>query len=310
MEKSIKDFDIIYISFDEPNAEENFRDLKSKFPHAKRVHGVKGFDAAHRTAAQKAETEFFFIIDGDNKITNDFQFESLGELNGDYVYSWSSKNIVNGLIYGNGGIKLWNKKLWQNMDCHDSGKGTDWCHQVPYFQMDNWYSYSYCNASPFQAFRTGFREGVKLVLDSEGKRDLDLIKDIENISAENLRRLLVWMSVGEDVQNGAYCIYGARLGFLKALCEKDFDINRISDYSWFEELWNGEFSFVRDGHYGEHYDQMAFDIQKITGLPISNLNSTQSELFKKLNRNPKRAGLMKEKGENPLVKNNFEEKKV
>ena len=35
-------FDIIFISFDEPNADENWKLLKEIAPHAKRVHGVKG----------------------------------------------------------------------------------------------------------------------------------------------------------------------------------------------------------------------------------------------------------------------------
>ena len=38
----ISDFDVVYISYDEPNAERNWADLLSKCPWAKRVHGVKG----------------------------------------------------------------------------------------------------------------------------------------------------------------------------------------------------------------------------------------------------------------------------
>ena len=38
----IIDQDIIFLSYDEPNAEKNYADLLSKFPWAKRVHGVEG----------------------------------------------------------------------------------------------------------------------------------------------------------------------------------------------------------------------------------------------------------------------------
>ena len=38
----VTDIDIFYISFDEPNMEENWADLKTKCPWAKRVHGVLG----------------------------------------------------------------------------------------------------------------------------------------------------------------------------------------------------------------------------------------------------------------------------
>ena len=33
------DFDIIYLSYDEPNAEENYANLLTKVPWAKRIHG-------------------------------------------------------------------------------------------------------------------------------------------------------------------------------------------------------------------------------------------------------------------------------
>ena len=39
------------IPHDEPNAEKNYADLLKKVPWAKRVHGVKGSDAAHKAAA-------------------------------------------------------------------------------------------------------------------------------------------------------------------------------------------------------------------------------------------------------------------
>ena len=35
------DYDIIYLSYDEPNAEKNYADLCQKVPWAKRVHGVE-----------------------------------------------------------------------------------------------------------------------------------------------------------------------------------------------------------------------------------------------------------------------------
>ena len=47
----VTELDIFYISYDEPNCEEHWADLLNKVPWAKRVHGVKGFDAAHKAAA-------------------------------------------------------------------------------------------------------------------------------------------------------------------------------------------------------------------------------------------------------------------
>ena len=69
---SINEFDIVYISFDEPNADENYADLLEKCPWAKRSHGVFGSDAAHKAAADLAETDRFITIDADNIVRPDF----------------------------------------------------------------------------------------------------------------------------------------------------------------------------------------------------------------------------------------------
>ena len=64
----ISDLDFVFISFQEPNREENYANLLNIVPWAKRVDGVVGFDNAHKAAAELAETDFFISIDGDNVI--------------------------------------------------------------------------------------------------------------------------------------------------------------------------------------------------------------------------------------------------
>ena len=104
----ITSFDIIFLSYDEPNADKNFADLCNKAPWAKRVHGVKGFDAAHKAAAAAAETDRFITVDADNIVRDDFLSIELDmtKINRHDVISWAGKNVVNGLVYGNGGLKL------------------------------------------------------------------------------------------------------------------------------------------------------------------------------------------------------------
>ena len=62
----IGDLDVFYISYDEPAKEEHWANLMMKFPFAKRVDGVKGFDNAHKECAIQSETDRFISIDGDN----------------------------------------------------------------------------------------------------------------------------------------------------------------------------------------------------------------------------------------------------
>ena len=105
----IGELDVFYLSYDEPNKEEHWADIISKFPFAKRVDGVKGFDNAHKECARQSDTERFITIDGDNIVDEKFFDIELTFPDGTdlehSVISWSAKNVVNGLVYGNGGIK-------------------------------------------------------------------------------------------------------------------------------------------------------------------------------------------------------------
>ena len=60
--------DIIFISYKEPNAEVNYQELLSKFPHAKRVHGVTGIYEAYYAASKLNESDCFITVDGDTVV--------------------------------------------------------------------------------------------------------------------------------------------------------------------------------------------------------------------------------------------------
>ena len=103
-------FDIIFISYQEPNAEANWKALKERFPMAKRVHGVKGIHQAHIQAANKSFTKMFYVVDGDAEIVDDFNFDhKVSEWDLDCVHVWRSRNPINNLEYGYGGVKLLSK---------------------------------------------------------------------------------------------------------------------------------------------------------------------------------------------------------
>ena len=67
-------YDIVFISYREPNADESFSKLKERFPRVKRVHGVKGIHQAHIAAAKKCFTKMIWIVDADALIVDDFNF--------------------------------------------------------------------------------------------------------------------------------------------------------------------------------------------------------------------------------------------
>lgn len=239
----IGDLDVFYISYDEPAKEEHWANLMMKFPFAKRVDGVKGFDNAHKECARQSETSRFIGIDGDNIVDEKFfDLEITFPENTDLAHSivsWSAKNMINGLVYGNGGIKCWPVDLVLEMKTHenaeDETKKVDFCWDLNYIQMNNIYSEVYNAGSPFQAFRAGYREGVKMSLD-EGKTVP--IEDFKKrIWPKNYERLVTWCNVGADVENGIWACFGARLGCYDINFVEDYKLESISSFDWFKSYF-------------------------------------------------------------------------
>jgi hypothetical protein len=280
---NIAELDCIFISYDEPNAEKNYADLLTKAPWAKRIHGVKGSDAAHKAAAQLSDTERFITVDGDNIV--DPQFFNLTLDNTIKQLSWCGKNIINGLVYGNGGLKCWTKEHVMNMRTHEAAEDpnsqVDFCWNSNYQQMANLYSVSYNNASPLQAWRAGFREGVKMTLDNGVKQQL--VNPKKQIVRRNYQRLLIWCSVGADIDNGAWAVYGARLGCHMTNCT-DWDYTQVRDFDYLNQLFNEHKDFdpiYTARRYREH-------LQLQLNLNVADLDPTQSKFFKEVWNNPPR----------------------
>ena len=228
----ISDLDFVYISFKEPNKEENWADLKNKVPWAKRVDGVVGFDSAHKAAADMAETEFFISVDGDNVLDEKFLLETLDWTKTDKraVHRWRARNNINGLVYGNGGLVGWHRETCKNMRTHENAdtqeNQIDFCWGVPHENLHNCYSTTVINGSEQQAFVAGYREGVKM---STHKGKPISAQDFQKIWPTNLRILSTWCTVGADVELGKYAMLGARMGCFNTVIEAGNDHFKIRD---------------------------------------------------------------------------------
>lgn len=276
--------DIIFLSYDEPNAEKNYADLLAKAPWAKRVHGVKGSDAAHKACAALSDTEYFVTVDADNIVDPKFlevevDIDKLG-LTPDHVFSWCGKVHVNNLMYGNGGLKLWTRKFVNNMKTHENSvdgdeKGkVEFCFDDKYYQFNESYSESFTNASPFQAWRAGFREGVKMSLNQGSK-----IEDIRKIWWQNYQRLLIWCSVGADVENGIWSILGAREGCWMTNCT-DWDYANVRDFEWLTNHWNSQHEGADPEVKTAQINFLGKDLREKLKIEIANLDSAGSKFFK------------------------------
>jgi hypothetical protein len=294
----IIEYDVIYLSYDEPNAEKNYADLLTKVPWAKRVHGVKGSDAAHKACAELSDTDRFITVDGDNKIFEDFINKEI-EVSDDVdlkksVISWCGKNVINGLTYGNGGLKCWPKEFVLNMRTHENAPEdnpnaqVDFCWEADYIQQRDIYSLVCNNETKHQAWRAGFREGVKMALD----RGLRVTKS-ELLSShwKNLHMLYVWLMVGKDVSNGIWAILGARAGLHKTMCT-DWDYVQVRDFEYLNSLWREEFENLSEEQVQQEIEKLGSILVDDLELPIDAipLNEGQSKFFKEVYVNPKRAG--------------------
>jgi hypothetical protein len=281
------DMDFVFLSLDEPNADKNFADLKRKVPWAKRVHGVKGFDTAHKRAAEISDTDRFITVDADTQIDEEFlnvlvDLKSLG-VDNTYQFSWCGRIDLNGLKYGNGSLKCWTKDFVKNMRTHENHDGNDknvieFCHFPNYYQFNENYSTSYIDGSAYQAWRAGFREGVKMSLDKNVRLPM------KQLWWQNYQRLLVWMTVGMDNPMGVYAIHGARTGCYLTTCT-DWDFTQANHYNYFEKHWRYD---IHDDNPNPDFFQQVIELgKKITAqhdieLPIEPLSAEQSKFFKQV----------------------------
>ena len=279
--------DIIFLSYDEPNAEKNYYDLKQKVPWAKRIHGVEGSDAAHKACAEISETKHFVTVDGDTIIDPEFLnvVLDLDQLNADddYQFSWCGHIDVNGLKYGNGSLKMWTRDFVKNMKTHENTDGSDettveFCYFDNYLQLNENYSTSIISSTPQQAWRAGFREGVKMSLDRGTP-----VNDLTTIWWQNFHRLLVWTMVGADVENGLWTIYGAREGVYKTMCT-DWDHVQVRDFTYLNSVWQETYSKITEENLLNEIRLLGETLVNELNLPIaaSPLDEQQSKFFKEV----------------------------
>jgi len=276
----VNDLDFVYISFKEPNKEENWADLKNKVPWAKRVDGVVGFDSAHKAAAEVAETDFFISVDGDNILDERFLLETLDWSLTDKkaVHRWRAMNSVNGLVYGNGGIVGWPKQTCLNMRTHENSdtkeNNVDFCWGVPHENLYNYYSTTVINHTPQQAFVAGYREGVKMSLD---RGSAILPEDFrKKVVPSNLRTLSTWMSVGADTEYGKFAMLGARIGCYNTVFE-NMDIEKVRDLGELEKIYE---EYTQGDTIDSDLLAYGESIRQRLEVPVAEYDSNESKFFK------------------------------
>ena len=277
----IADLDVVYLSYDEPQKEEFWIKIQNMVPWAVRVDGVKGSDAAHKAAATASTTDRFVLIDGDNLPDPEFfnlQLE-LDDTSKDAVFRWRARNIIKGLQYGNGGLSCWPTQFIFDMRTHENSDGKDennveFCFYDKYWPMHDCYSVTYPNATAYQAWRAGFREGVKMSLNRGRKPSLQEFE--KYVVSRNYDNLCVWQSVGQDVENGIWAIAGSRAGTVRTMLT-DWDHEQVQWFDHLEQLWNEEYKDIDPWEKAEEWGKQ---LKTKLGMPITLLSAEDSKFFK------------------------------
>ena len=240
--------DIIFVTYSELNAEQNWIKLVSKFPYSKRVSNVKGIYNAYKAAADNSETDYFFVVDADNIILDEFNFDYIPSDTSIGTFLWQAKNPVNQLAYGNGGIKMYKKSefyLIKNLtktlyNPHDFMSFFDFPITSKVKFIKEIASYTHFNCSPFDAWRAAFRECCKLAAFGSHL-------GLSEINQSNSKtRLNIWCTVGKDNKFGEWVILGANEGKLFGL-ENINNISalaKINDYNWLKQYFIKKYNYV------------------------------------------------------------------
>lgn len=217
-------YDIIFISYDEPHADEHYNYLCA-YANAQRVHGVQGIYNAHRAAAELATTRMFWVVDADALIEPDFDFDYVPDVYDQRTtHVWSSRNPVTGAEYGYGGIKLFNREAVLNTHAWGldfaTGMGGAFRH-VPEISCTTVF-----NVDPFSTWRSAFRECVKLSLQD---------------SPESAQRLQGWLAPLMEADYASEAITGAQmaLDFVKQHRDDPDQLSRINDYDFLRDHYPG-----------------------------------------------------------------------
>ena len=209
--------DIVFISYDEKDADLNYDLLLKRFPQAKRIHGVKGNVMAYKEAAKISDTPWYYAVFPKTKIDSEFNFDihpNYLETPGHYIFY--AKNIITNNFYGHGGVKMYHVKT--TIEIENWGYDFTLSSPVSVIPVNSCYIEP---ADAYEAWRTSFREVLKLKDDT---------------TVEGRYRLNLWLT-GNHAAFGEYSIQGA-----KDALNFDGDVTIANSWEWLRDQFNSRYN--------------------------------------------------------------------
>lgn len=220
-------YDVIQLSYDEPLADVLHSRLTRVFgATVKRLHGVAPMRRAYRLTAELADTEQFFLADGDFAIDHEFGAAAVQPLaDGTSMRVWRARNPINGY----GGLKLIRAQALRQL-----GDAVDVLAALPgrVEFSDTSAGVTRFNQSPYHAWRAGFRECAMLARGSEYGMEDALAR----------ARVTAW----RDSRTGEFASYaalGARDGvdFAREAARDAGRFTALNDPVWLHAQFTGRY---------------------------------------------------------------------
>lgn len=185
---------------------------------------------SHKALAERSDSDMFFVIDGDCLVTKSLGVESFKPWDEEYVHVWYVQNPINGLVYGHGGPKAFNRKSFVELESETVDVTTSSNRKQLIVHEDN-VGYHRFNWSEEATFRTAFREAAKLTwLAAEGGEGANAAQE----------RLMVWTNIelaNQDQPFWEECVDGAECGSEWAEVADENERTLINDWDWLHEQY-------------------------------------------------------------------------
>lgn len=203
-----KPFPVFFVSNGECNADYNWRRLKTLVPLAERVQNIKGRREMFLECARRAQgVSHFWIVTGKNYLLDPNVFGFYPDAKKpDHHWVFNARNAANGLEYGHMGIVLYST---HSVLSTPKDYGLDFTMASPYTSIPWTVSEGRFATTPWEAFRTAYRESFKLAR--------AVIERQDPIAS---RRLDIWIR-GNSGPNDTSVQAGALQGTMDALLGYD-----------------------------------------------------------------------------------------
>jgi hypothetical protein len=113
------------------------------------------------------------------------------------------------------------------------------------------------------------------------------VKDLKTVWWQNYHRMLIWCSVGADVENGIYSILGAREGAALTNCT-DWDYSQVRDFEYLTNYWAEHYENAEPEIKTQQINFYGNELREKCNLEIANLDQSGSAFFKTVYQNTPR----------------------